>query len=107
KRWGVSSENKVYTLYFDKEIPFLSPKKVKKKYFFKATDFVFSINLYLDKVKKGKIVDQYAKENIESITLLDDKTVEINLKKSDPFFMHNLAEKMGVALSKDYYQDLR
>src|SRR5690606_929813 len=107
ERWTSFSQDKNYKLVFGKEIFFLS-NKGGKKYKLEAEDFIFSLNLYLEKVKNGKIDDTYAKKNIQKIELSDDKTeVVISLVKADPFFMMRLADKMGLVLSRKYHEELK
>lgn len=106
ERWSSYEEDRIYNLYFEKDISFISPDKIKKKYKLRAEDFLFSLNLYLEKVKEGKIKNDYAANNIEKFEISEPKVLTIKLRKSDPQFMKNLAEEMGVVLSENYYRDL-
>src|SRR5690606_38753917 len=95
-----------YKLIFGKDILFTTNRGTSYTKL-AALDFVFSINLYLEKVRAGKIIDEYAK-NIKNIELSEDqKEVVISLVKADSFFMHRLAGKMGLVLSQKYYEDLK
>ena len=105
--WTSFSQDKIYKLVFGKDISFYSSKG-DRKYQLDANDFLFSFELYWDKVKSGKVDDPYILKNIQKIELAENqKEVLIHLVKSDPFFMQRLVGKMGIVLSKKYYDELK
>lgn len=100
-RFSSDSSHRAYTLFFKKDIKF------NEKYDLTVDDYLFSLELYKEKVSKGFVVDDYFKMNVKDFKKASSNSMIITLVKSDPFFMKRLAEAMGVVLSKKYYDDLK
>jgi peptide/nickel transport system substrate-binding protein len=95
ERWEVSEDGRTYTFHLRDGITFSSGNPLT------AEDVVYSLQRTVDKQGcawyfwTGGLL-----ENIESITAVDDRTVEVKLKEADPLFLLDTTFNIGIVDKK-------
>jgi len=96
--WSVSEDGTTYTFNLRQDVQFCDGKPMT------AEDVVYSINRWVDPETKSPVA--WRAGEVESVTAIDDYTVEYKLKKPFSELLYQLTQSFGTIIDKDTVEAL-
>ena len=111
KSWKISEDGKTYTFYLREDVCFHPSSLLdKESIWVKAEDVAYSFNRIIDPntASPGKYIFNAVLDYPNGIVVVDDYTLEINLKSPQPSFIYQLCLPYGSIIPSevvDFYKE--